>query len=772
MSRQRLVLLVVLTVLIAVIALFVKLPLVVERIAFSKLSEIGAKEISIEFTDVSLGKTKLGRLGFILEYNARRYQVSSRDIEVSYNLFDLISGDLNKVTVPDISVLVEALPTSKLDEQSTIPNPTNWLAGLPFNDLDLKHLTLKLVDVDKQTLIADINGRLKVASNSASGSFDIQNNQFGSQRLEFDLVPLGLTQLSISSVSTDASTIKYLELSSNHWQVIKGELRSIVGIDIDIQSLQQQLQLWGIQELPRGTKGRLTIQGQLVVSSNSESSWQPKGRLKLDVPKLKNLGNDLLINAPIELALSREQLQLSIGKTGQVSLKGIKLASMSIKSVQAKLISQLGCYVEFEKKNWSCEPFKLEVRAPLIKQKQNIINTSTAAIEFTSLAGDLSTWSAELGVDIPTWVIKAGKEKLVKNIMLDRVKGTIKASNEKVHAMLALVAAEGGVMMHVNATHMIKSRKGKAQYRLEPVDMQQNSRVFANIYSDWPPELVLNEGTIGLAGDASWWQGDLLPIKQATLIIQSLSGAYDEFTFAGLTGTLDASGLNTLRIKSRKELNLARLNVGAPITDIALKAEVLLQKERAPILKVSDLVMNSLGGQMTSKQIKLDLARKKNPFTVKVKGIDVAELLKLEQKQGLIGTGVIDGELPLIMTDEGISMQNGYLGARKPGGNLRYSADDSVRNMAKSNAGVELLLVAMEDFTYKVLEAVVDYTPDGLLKFKIRIEGSNPELEGGRSVHLNADVENNVLELLRSLRLANEISDTIGDQVRKRQLGK
>jgi hypothetical protein len=141
-----------------------------------------------------------------------------------------------------------------------------------------------------------------------------------------------------------------------------------------------------------------------------------------------------------------------------------------------------------------------------------------------------------------------------------------------------------------------------------------------------------------------------------------------------------------------------------------------------------------------------------------VQGVDIARLIKLEEKQGLRSTGKLNGTLPIIISKDGVSMTDGKLSAPPPYGVIQYTGNERVSTLAKNNSNVALLLRALSDFRYHLLEADLDYAPDGQLLAKVRLHGSNPDLEGGRPVHLNINLEENILRLLKSLQFADEIS--------------
>ena len=50
----------------------------------------------------------------------------------------------------------------------------------------------------------------------------------------------------------------------------------------------------------------------------------------------------------------------------------------------------------------------------------------------------------------------------------------------------------------------------------------------------------------------------------------------------------------------------------------------------------------------------------------------------------------------------------------------------------------------------------------------MKLEGRNPDFERGRAINLNVQVEENVLALMRSLRLGDEIGGKIEDRIKER----
>jgi len=174
-----------------------------------------------------------------------------------------------------------------------------------------------------------------------------------------------------------------------------------------------------------------------------------------------------------------------------------------------------------------------------------------------------------------------------------------------------------------------------------------------------------------------------------------------------------------------------------------------------------------LGGRARSDPFELDFSREKNAFVVQLEQIGLNEIMQLEQQEGLQGSGKLDGQIPVEISSAGVVVNHGKLAARVPGGNIRYTPTAKVAAMAQSNSSVNMIVKALSDFQYEVLDVDADYNPAGDLKLQVRIEGKNPDWQKGQPVHLNLNLEENIPTLLRSLQLSSEISDRVQKRYQK-----
>jgi hypothetical protein len=150
---------------------------------------------------------------------------------------------------------------------------------------------------------------------------------------------------------------------------------------------------------------------------------------------------------------------------------------------------------------------------------------------------------------------------------------------------------------------------------------------------------------------------------------------------------------------------------------------------------------------------------------VAITGLNIEELLALYPQEEIGGTGVADSEFELMVREGSnstkgwvFSVTNGTVGVRPPGGRLSYQ---SKALADPSHGAVTSGLNVLADFRYSGLSGEFDFSEGGGLVLRLKLQGSNPGWQNGRAVQLNLNVEENVYELLRSLRLTTEVTSEV-----------
>jgi hypothetical protein len=217
------------------------------------------------------------------------------------------------------------------------------------------------------------------------------------------------------------------------------------------------------------------------------------------------------------------------------------------------------------------------------------------------------------------------------------------------------------------------------------------------------------------------------------------------------------------------EVTVASIQTGVDMTDLTMTVEGEWDlRERLPLVEVRNIRCGLLGGTATSQGLRADLAYPPYGLTVLVRELDLHKILSLEQQKGLQGTGMLDGSIPLTVTSQGLRVQDGNFEARPPGGVIRYTASpEAAHAVTQANTNMEIVLQALSNFHYNVLQVGAQYAENGTLQLQARLEGKNPDQEKSPPIHFNLTVQENIPALLKSLRLVNDLEDSVRNRFSK-----
>jgi hypothetical protein len=102
------------------------------------------------------------------------------------------------------------------------------------------------------------------------------------------------------------------------------------------------------------------------------------------------------------------------------------------------------------------------------------------------------------------------------------------------------------------------------------------------------------------------------------------------------------------------------------------------------------------------------------------------------------------------------------LEARPPGGIIQYTASpDAAHAVSQANANMQVVLQALSNFHYTVLQVGAQSAENGTLHLQARLEGKNPDQKNSLPIHFNLTVQENIPMLLKSLRLVNQLEDSV-----------
>ena len=187
------------------------------------------------------------------------------------------------------------------------------------------------------------------------------------------------------------------------------------------------------------------------------------------------------------------------------------------------------------------------------------------------------------------------------------------------------------------------------------------------------------------------------------------------------------------------------------------------------LITLSDFSAKLLDGTVAIERMEYNLDTKRAETVVQLNGIPIQSLLDLQGASKLSATGTIRAAIPLVLDNGAFSIPDGSMDAEKSG-LIIYASTPEER--AAAGAGLRLTYEALGNFFYSELVSTITMTPDGDSMISIQLKGRNPDFQENRPVNLNLNIQQNLLDLLRSLTLASEIEEEISKKVLEKSGGK
>ena len=394
-----------------------------------------------------------------------------------------------------------------------------------------------------------------------------------------------------------------------------------------------------------------------------------------------------------------------------------------------------------------------------------------------AFAGTLSTFlttasmsSVHWGLDTENWQLSAAVDVTVNETAASTV--NITGLEEKANLMSAtlnltannevmIATTDSATVLGVDAINLkinqnLQTDKGELLAQLEKPAIEFEGL----IKNQGVQGLNIDSGELSLNLDLAWnltSNTDDLDLD-ANISVQNLNMDFDGYEFHN--ASIDTSLTGWPRIASQQPGSMTwdKLDVGVPITNLAMRFDLnLLPEEDNYELTGISLKANVFGGSMGSDEYAYNLTREHGHLMLNLDRLELQQILDLQEEE-FESSGKISGSVPVHIKQGKLSVSKGSVTAIEPGGTIKYKPSPSVAGLVAQNDQLKVIVDTMSDFQYHSLEAILEYSPEGDLVARTALKGSNQAFENGREVHLNVNLEENLADLLKSLRLANRVS--------------
>lgn len=550
-------------------------------------------------------------------------------------------------------------------------------------------------------------------------------------------------------------TISAPKLRHNTQLTFKGELTQNEE-ENDHFSGSHSLRLNTVQKNDAWPKGKNTSQGSIRLSGEKiKDQWH----WQLNIPN--GLNNITEYLEPIMLPDGAKQSQAQLSKIKWQLLPNFNLSGIGAEITQSEpfmlTISQLKLahknrILELDTADISCHVDWLKFQYSSQLRNQQTLSQLPLFCDW-SLNNKQSNWDK--------WPVPAFSfdGELTLN--------SLDLNTSKLETQMHLTGLSKNLDVTLLAQHNFQSlQQGSAQLYLNNLNLDWQQLGLTNMQSLTQVQLL--KGSLSAQGWFKWqqfqadifdesniawrWQPDVM------LRIDDMAGIYQETTTwedIDIQLAIRRPFYEDFRIDS--QVSALSIHPGIEITNVLARSTSTIKENFSQALIIIEEVHTDvLGGRINAPLIRFDTSKDINSFGIEIEGLEIEQLAALEANSGVNATGKLDGVLPIILLPEGPQIPAGTLFARAPGGTVSYRGQGA-ESLKKSDPNVSLAMQVLDDFRYDKLETNVIYQPDGALNLGLQFQGHNPSFFDGQATHLNLNLEYNLLDLLESLRISNDI---------------
>src|SRR5690606_28463755 len=318
-------------------------------------------------------------------------------------------------------------------------------------------------------------------------------------------------------------------------------------------------------------------------------------------------------------------------------------------------------------------------------------------------------------------------------------------------------------LLEIGANHALSSGIGEATVQIPTLEFDELFTNLGQMFVDFPYPADFIAGSIGGNSELQWHLAEDTHMEGTLrLDLEGLSGYYEEIALvdldAVLAGQLSEDGFVS---DGMQAVSIASIDPGMPINNITFRYQL---DTRDSLLTVAGLQASMFSGSLAASDIRFDIASVSTDFELQLQAIDLTRILSLASYDGVRATGLFSGSIPISIANGTIAVADGSITVQPPGGSIHYISPTGPNS---GNVSLDLVNQALSNYQYDVLQAEVNYLPDGELSLAMQLQGGNPDM--GQRINLNLNITDNIPALLQSLQASRNITDAVREGLENRQ---
>lgn len=772
--------------------LWLSLPGLLEAVMRSQMTQQGFSVSEIEIGKVGLQSATVERL----HMSNDQLEIDIQGLQADYQFSDLISGSVFSLHTDQVRV------SRKPDESQgpALPDPmlllsllnTSWDEYLPARSVVIDEFSL-YEESGKLSLNSSVN--IFKQGKSVSGEIRLVDRNSIEYLLSLEISPENGADLQLHTGNEAEKnplsiTVTPAEKENGLTGQMNADMREIAGLFSETEGLSGQLQsefsyLGQTDSIDRS----FVVQATMIEAGMA--GWQAKNITAALQGSLHEIDNGFRLNfAESSLVVVDTQLQTTAGikklavqlpQVIEVVDQGVRVSSESGTritldhvildniTVPEMEVNNISLLTRSQSNSTASCAYGMQLKIPVAEINDLQIKAELVQIEGVCPDTEKNKWTAN--ASLPSMNIEDNDFLLQLNQCNSDVKNLVGESPSEYVGDFSCQSSSQSGEVHSGFRFNPEIGTGSATYSFSDINPNNDTPLFSSLLKDWQEPYDIVSGSLSIRGDYRWWKNSKGQDREKlnlNLNVSNAGGFYEGILFSGLDYKDSLEILPAIQSADFAELTVRDIDIGIPVEETSVRLKYSDTKNGdLPLLTMNNLRFSLLGGKVVGNDVDIDLNSDIHNMVLVVVGLDLAQIVALQQVDGLSATGRIDGYVPITITTEGVRVTDGKIVSQPQGGQINYAPAGGTAEIEKSAIGSEFVFRIIEDLNYDSLVIDINYQESGEMETMLALKGMSPNVDKKRPVHFNLNLQQNVLKLLRGLRYAEGLSEDIDRNVQK-----
>ena len=460
---------------------------------------------------------------------------------------------------------------------------------------------------------------------------------------------------------------------------------------------------------------------------------------------------DAKLAAQLTISMAETTL-VEVAPNASLTLTGVELPTLAVAAVETTQLA--GARLMVDDDSWHVEVERLNLRIDTATDREGLLVSGPIQLATLRVRDGGATVDTEISIQPRAAIVSWDNI----DIVVPGIAGKLSLRGGRV-AATAEIADDEALSARVEAAHDIGT--GAGTLAVHDATLRFDAGKLSSRLVQWPYAWDVTAGSWTANLELSWATGadGIGYAGTMTHRVDELAGQYTDMAFAGLNTTVSVDLDSTAGFAAAPaSLEIELIDVGLPLEQIAADYVLDIDKQAVQVNKLS---LSTLGGRIIADPFRFGLQDQRNDVTLRPQSIQLPFIMNLVDFGDIELTGSISGVIPVTISDMQLTITNGHLKSDPPGGVIRYRPGIELVASGTSNSPLDLVSIALANFEFDSLTADVDYNEAGDLLLQMKLSGINPDLDDKQPVILNLGIDNNIPQLLRSLRATRSIEDIL-----------